>query len=609
MSVIKILKKEIADKIAAGEVVVNAASAIKELIENSIDAASTLIKIEANHGGKTLIRVTDDGSGISEEDIAVAFKRNATSKIAESLDEITTLGFRGEALASISAVAKVKIISKTAEQDVAVQAEIIQGEVFSKEYKAMQTGTIIEIRDLFYNMPARLKHLKKDSVETAQIIETVGKAALSHPEISISLICEGKDVFSTNAGGDIRKAAAQVLGKKFIDCVIDINFDDEPLFVKGFISSVNYISKLSERIIILNGRYVKSPQINRAVDQAYEEVCGKKGAAFLLYINLPYHMIDVNVHPAKLEVRLLNESLILMLIKQGIKDALSGSFIVKENVFKLESPFTLDERQTYNMVFEETRSYLGPDSTKNRGEKPPDVQVKHLFNPEAAGNSAQSSKTEASFENAPKEAETVSVERLIDKSLLYALSEMKYIGNAFGLYAMLEFGDEVYVIDTHAAHERVLYERYLHAYNNKNIPTQSMMVPIIRALNPGEHRLVLNSLDELYKIGFEADDIGDDSIAFRGIPVYLTHADSLKVIDALIAELVRGEPSITNRNEFLIKAACHSAVRGSSDISEAEVRALISALARTDMPYTCPHGRPTVSKLHKRYFMKAFERI
>ena len=606
MGIIKVLDKDTIDKIAAGEVVVNAASAIKELTENSIDAGSTEITVETSGGGKTLIRVTDNGCGIHRDDIKAAFMRSATSKISNSLDAVETLGFRGEALASITAVSKINLITRTQDDELAAKAAVTGGEIVSETQTVHQKGTVIEIRDLFYNFPARQKHLKKDSAETAEIIETVSMLALSNTGISFRLICDSKEIFLTDGKGDFRKAAGVVLGRRFAEGMLETDIDEDPLFVRGIISSPSHITASPQRIIILNGRYIKSSEINRAADAAYEEICGKRGASFLLYITLPYSYVDVNVHPAKLQIRLMNESLILMLIKQGIKKTLSRTFVLMEDKILPESSFS-DPKPADRMVFSEVNEYI---YHKNKTEADEFAGAVQSELPDAAEDENPGVQV---FSEPPEPAPDTKNEAAfrVDKSVIGMIAAMKYIGNAFGLYAMLEAENEVFVIDTHAAHERVLYEKYLNEYRQRGIAKQALLVPIIKQLSPLNLRTVLENTDLLDSLGFEADDIGDNSAAFRSVPVLLASENISSAVDSVVQELLetRSIGGISERSEILIKRACHNAVRGSEDISEPEIRHLISELKETEMPFTCPHGRPIIAKISERNFMKAFERI
>ncbi len=612
MNIIKLLPKETIDKIAAGEVVVNGASVLKELLENSIDALSKNIIVEIKNGGKTLIKVTDDGTGIYKDDIPNAILRNATSKIDKEIDAISTLGFRGEALASISYVSKMTLLTKTAEEEFGTQTMIESNEIISSEPVTANKGTVIEVRDLFFNIPARFKHLRKDSIETAEIIDVAQEIALSHTDISFKLICDGKEVIYTDGSGSAEKNIISLLGRNFYNRMIPIHIDDEPLFVDGYLSSVNMIEEKSScRMVFLNGRAIRCDAVNQAVDSVYRELCGKTGADFILYIRLPYTMIDVNIHPAKLTVKLMNESLISMLIKQGIRDALKEQFVLKPNN---KYSFTEPGKSIEAMVYEDANSYISPSQKMLLETEPQVYGYSSIENHTITNNSTEFDESSAlktadlSFQISSA-SETVFP--TVKKEIFLQLSNMKFVGNAFGLYAMIECGDDLYAIDTHAAHERVLYEKYLQDFYAKSIGIQSLMIPVLIPMSVKAYFQTIDNKDLLYGLGFEIDDFGDNTIAIRSVPHYLSNHETsilfLKIMEQI--SVFGNSDDINKRSEKLIKAACHNAVRGSENISEQETKSLLKDLYHTQMPFTCPHGRPILGKLKMSFFMKAFERI
>lgn len=611
MKLIKLLSKELIDKIAAGEVVVNGASVLKELLENSIDANSKNISVAVNNGGKTLIRVSDDGDGIYKEDIPNAILRNATSKIENDIDSIATLGFRGEALASISYVSKMTLITKTQSDDCATKIEVEANKIINTESVSGNKGTIIEVKDLFYNIPARYKHLKKDSAETSEIIDIAVQIALSHPEISFRLQCDSKEIFYTDGTGDIAKCISSLLGKNLINQLIKIDFEDQPLFVSGYISSPNFTGEKSScRMIFLNGRVIKCDAVNKVVDSVYKEYYGKSGADFILYIRLPYAMIDVNIHPAKLEVKFLNESLVTMLIKQGIREVLKKNFILKEE--PIYRSFDTKINAAENLVFEEAKNFIADKAEKVL---PPIQNQTDLSDLTPFSTDTYHKEAHHIYKYEPDNdllpQEKIDFPNQLNKEIFIRLVNMKYIGNAFGVYAMIEAGDELFAIDTHAAHERVLYDQYLMDFNNHTLSIQTLMVPVILDLSAKNYQLVLNNLNLFESLGFELDDFAHNSIAVRSMPYYLSDRDIQTILQKIIEEIGNFGTigDVNKRSEKLIKAACHNAVRGSEDISEQETRALLKALYNTQMPFTCPHGRPVLGKLKISYFMKAFERI
>ncbi len=602
MNKIKLLPQKIIDEIAAGEVVVNPASVLKELIENSIDAGSKNIIIKTENGGKTLILVSDDGDGIHREDIAFAFLRNATSKINDNVEAIETLGFRGEALASIAYVSRITLITKSIDEEIGTKAEIIENKINYLSDIASKTGTEIQVQDLFYNIPARYKHLKKNSIETDNIIDVASKAAIAHPEISFQLICDEREKFYTDGSDDLEKCILAIYGKEILRGLISIEFDDDPLFVVGMISSPNYVRERNHvRLLILNGRYVESKALNQAIDSVYQEHYGKKSGDYILFVRLPYHMVDVNIHPAKLNVKLMNESLIMMLIKQGIKDALKQSFVLKPAELPKKHAYDFQDIKSEKLVFESVEPYV---PFKNESSISDHSIINNLKQNEEAKSDTDKNET---LEKSLEFRKTLSLNR----DIFTHLAQMKYIGNVFGIYALIESGDEMYAIDTHAAHERVLYEKYLEAYNMRSIHSQTLLIPTIIDLGVSEHGILTNNIAMLQGIGFEIDDFGNNCIILRTLPYDFIETDINVLIEKLtdtVKSFKTGE-DISERSEKLIKTACHNAVRGREAISEKETRSLLESLSQCEMPFTCPHGRPVIGKLSIQYFMKAFERI
>lgn len=602
MNRIKLLPQKIIDEIAAGEVVVNPASVLKELIENSIDAGSKNIIIKIENGGKTLIAVSDDGDGIHREDISFAFLRNATSKIDDSVDAIETLGFRGEALASIAYVSKVTLVTKSTDEEVGTKAEITENKINFLSDVASKTGTDIHVRDLFYNIPARYKHLKKNSIETDNVIDVTSKAAIAHPEISFQLICDGYEKLFTDGSNDLEKSILAIYGKEVLKGLIPIEFDDDPLFVTGLISSPNYVRERNHiRLLILNGRYVESKSLNHAIDSVYQEHYGKKSGDYILFVRLPYHMVDVNIHPAKLNVKLMNESLIMMLIKQGIKDALKQSFVLKPSELPKKHAYDFQDIKSEKLVFESVEPYV---PFKNES----DISAHSIINKQSR---SEQSYADVNVNEIREEILEPKENLSLGRNIFTQLAHMKYIGNVFGIYALIESGDEMYAIDTHAAHERVLYEKYLEAYNKRSIHSQSLLIPKIIDLGISEHAILLENVSTLQQIGLEIEDFGNNSIILRTIPYDFSEMNTELLIDRLIdtARSFRQNEDISDRSEKLIKAACHNAVRGKEIISENETRDLLKNLSQCEMPFACPHGRPVIGKLPIKYFMKVFERI
>ncbi|MBR6800564.1 MAG: DNA mismatch repair endonuclease MutL [Eubacteriaceae bacterium] len=631
MARIKLLSKDTIDRIAAGEVVTSPTSALKEILENSIDAGSENIIIQTRGGGKKFIIVSDDGHGIDEEDIPLAFTRNATSKITDDIDSINTLGFRGEALASIAFVSNVIITTRSEDSSVGYRCEIVGGEIVDKRTTSCNIGTTIEIWDLFYNTPARLKYLKNDKKETSDIVELVSSIALSHPEISFRLLCDGKEMFFTDGSDDILRCAKSIYGKESTEGLIPVEFEDVPLYVYGYISSASFTDERGRlRRIFINGRLVKSTEISSVVDSLYMELYSKSRPNFILYVNLPPRMTDVNIHPAKTEVKLLNSSLICMLIKDGLRKALSDSFVVNNSAPAVREK--LHEAPKYEKeVFEALKPYIfknEPNVSEEKSAAP--VEEYRISEPVAemyeetyvaeAENEDISISQEhhelpineevpsSVMEFTDKDEGILSAE-VINHEFFEKLSNMKFVGNAFSQYAMLEDGQYLYAVDVHAAHERVLYERFLSAFRSQKVSVQPLMIPKIISLTPKDHIMITQNVDILSSIGFEIEDFGGNDIALRSIPAEFSGDDINELFKRIVDEMAVSPRDVLARNERLIRAACHNAVRGESDISEREVRALLKDLSKAEHPYTCPHGRSVVGKLSIKYFMKAFNRI
>ncbi|MDR2520324.1 MAG: DNA mismatch repair endonuclease MutL [Eubacteriaceae bacterium] len=604
MNRIKLLDEKTSSLIAAGEVVVNPAAAVKELIENAFDANSKNVEAEIQSGGKALICVMDDGDGIAPEDLKLAFLRNATSKILDSVEAVETLGFRGEALASIAAVSRVRAVSVQKGAHLGRVILLEAGNIVAMDDAAIQQGTKIEVRNLFYNLPARLKNLRKNALEAQETVEIASILALSRPNVSVRMLVDGKESFHTDGSGSYFSAAAAVLGNRFVSSAINVDYKEDPLKVMGLLVSPPFIKGFRHRVLVLNGRAIQSQAFGKAIDDAYEEVCGKRGASFLLYVDLPYRQVDVNIHPSKQNVRLFNETLVLMLVRQGLKDALGKQFVPRETFLKPEPIFS-SPKHSASASFEQAKPYMPASPQIGRRE------------------GALAREEAAQYETLPagKEADIVGDDLYASRSdqkkdeigreTLCALPYMKFIGNAFGLYALLESGDEIYAVDTHAAHERVLYEEYLHAFRKGDLPVQALLAPLAIFLSPPLYQLAVSCIPLFASVGYEIGDLGEGCIALRSVPASLALEGLESAFPSLIDDLAKGPSALGEgeRSEFLIKKACHNAVRGDEDISHKELVLLLNALQKTDMPFTCPHGRPILSKIHKRAFMRSFERI
>ncbi len=623
MSIIKKLPSSISSVISASEVVTSPSGVIKELVENSIDANSTRIIIEITKGGKEKISVTDNGNGIRKEEVLLAFEKHATSKIIkeEDLSSIATLGFRGEALFSIALVSKVVITTKTKEEDTGVRAKFFGGENKDLKEVGFNKGTRIEVKDLFFNTPARKKHLLPEKKENNKCIDIVSKLALTHPQISFELICEGKVVLKTAGDNSLKNVISEVLGRDFITKMIEVDYIDEPLKVRGYTLSPNYLDKQNEEcILILNGRYIKSDSIAKSIKGVYKEEYGSfyKSIGYILYITLDYGMVDVNIHPAKTSVSILNQSLVNMLICEGIRKAIRNNLSIE--VKKEEKIFNEP------VIIQENIQYLKNENKEDfKGRKETPFVEESLF----IGKKEEEYIIDSSFSlgsiNKVEDRESIShsqsefkryetdegIEYRVNRDIFDRLMNMKFIGMVFSAYALFEGQGELYAIDTHAAHERVLYDKLINDYKNENVKVQNLLTGVIIEVSVVLKDICLSNLKYLSGIGFEVEDFSGSKIIIRSIPTFLREEN----IKDIFIEILTGLKEIgrgldyKSRSEALVKIACHSAVRGRDIIRYEDLIKLLGDLRVSTNPFSCPHSRPTISKIEKSYFLKMFKRI
>ncbi|MBO4360966.1 MAG: hypothetical protein J5822_08820, partial [Eubacteriaceae bacterium] len=473
------------------------------------------------------------------------------------------------------------------------------------------------------NFPARLKHLGTDQSENRAIVEITSRIALSHPEISFTLACDDRNIFSTSGNSNMLSAINSIFGRRFSEGLMSVEFENRPLKVTGFISSPNCIDpKSAERILILNGRFIRSDAVTKAVDSVYTDYCGRSGASYVLFVELPYQMVDINIHPAKTTARFLNESLVIMLIRQGVRDRLRETFAVIENVPSVkesrEDPFEQIERAHTSR---EDASSPSAESASERKDAAPSPREKNTQVPESSPRAV----TPSMLDSAPaKTRETPSVSsrvgdqiapaktEMIGKDIFLRLKNHRHVGNAFGLYALIEDEDTLYIIDTHAAHERVLYERYRESFLSGEVAVQELLVPVSCELTRKQFNTAMENTELFAELGFTVEEFSDSGIIIRSVPVFLSGTDCAERVRGIIDELIEYPLSardIAGRNDVIIKKACHNAVRGAQNISSREVEELLEQLYNCEMPFTCPHGRPVIGKISEKYFMKVFQRI
>ena len=629
---IQVLPKQVSELIAAGEVVERPASVIKELVENSIDAGAHRITVEIKQGGIAFIRITDDGCGIARDDVPLAFLRHATSKIRaeEDLAAIGTLGFRGEALAAISSVAKVELFTKTPAEENGTHYVIEGGEERLSEEAGCPDGTTIIIRDLFYNTPARMKFLKKDVSEANAAGAVVDRIALSHPEISFQMIRDGKQTMTTAGVNKPEGTVYSVLGREFAGTLIPVNGVTDRIQVKGLTCKpISCRPTRNHQFIFLNGRLVRSGTVSAAVEQAYKNsaMIGKF-PGFVLYITLPYDTVDVNVHPAKTEVRFSDERRVFDAVYFAVKNALTSGDTRPE--IKLKTPaFNPYERlkteqyrqQKLDASTPAEQIYLAPRQARagDRAgseytlhsplpfavKQAPVSEERTQETPDQSATPVSAQTPETTFSSTRIEQEKP-IETVVEKEEEES-PEIRLIGEAFSTYIIVQTGDSVYMIDKHAAHERILFNRFK---QTKQAQAQVLLSPVTVTLSGESYTAVTEGLDTLKAAGFEVEDFGNSTVLVRTVPATLTKEDVPSLMEELAENLMKTDTAEVEVLENLFHTvACKAAIKAGNKTPPAEMLRLAEqVLTSRDVMY-CPHGRPVAFEIKKRELEKQFGRI
>jgi DNA mismatch repair protein MutL len=563
------------NKIAAGEVIERPANVVKELVENSIDAGSNKIVIEIKNGGKTFIKVTDNGKGILLDDIDISLERHATSKIRkiEDLETTYSMGFRGEALASIVAISKLTMISKTKDENTGIKVIAKAGDILEKEEVATQTGTSIIVEDLFFNTPVRYKFLKQDSTEFRYIKELIQKIAMANLNISFKLLNDGKTVFSSNGSGDIKDIVYILYGRECKDNIINVDYKECGIKVTGVIGNTLMArDNRKGQIIFLNKRNIKNAMITSSIDQAFKGGIGiGKHGFFILNLEMPADFYDINVHPTKMEVRFKEEDKIYKVVYHAVKNSMLNKDFLGNNEIEAKKESYIENE------FEFLTNHFSKDEN-NESDK------SRLWN-----NNNESK--EITEENKKQELIKRETKRKID---------YKYIGIIFRTYIIIEIKNELFLIDQHAAHERVLYEQIKENYkNNLKNNSQMMLLPEVINLSHKEIKFVQENIELLKNTGFDIDVFGENSIKINGIPDIEYKVNSRNIFLDILDEMLTNERGQIKDVEerFIATVACKAAVKANMELRKEEVDKLIESLLSLKNPYTCPHGRPTTIKL------------
>lgn len=603
---IRILDKTIADKIAAGEVIERPISIIKELVENSIDAGSNSIIVEIKRGGKIYIRVTDDGQGIEAGEITTAFLRHATSKIskAKDLDSITTLGFRGEALASIAAVTKVEIISKTEEAKLGRRVLLEGGDVIENSSIGCPKGTTIIIRDLFYNTPARLKFQKSDASETSRISEFMSQIAVAFPSITFKYIVNGNVQFYTKGDGDLKKALLDVYGHGEYDQLISFSGNDENNSVLGYISkpSLSKSSKKSQTFFV-NGRVISSKAMEKALSLAYQERLfdGRFPVAFIFLKANPENL-DVNVHPNKRIVKFTEEDRIIDLLVSSMIESLQS----EQGLIKVSEIFKDSSKEDVLLIEDYEMPYEIKQEPKSLNLQEEQFDIKKILSTASRTNPSESLNTRNSIDTSDNSILKLS----IPKYAPFDFDELKLLGIVMGTYIIVHNSSAVYFIDQHAAHERIYYEKFVSEYLGEEKHSQPIFMPIEINVTPSIEDLYLQWNSHLVKMGFLIDTFGPRTFVIREIPTFMSMEEAENFTKGFLDNF---QEDLSYNNQVvidkLITKSCKSAIKAHDYITTEEAEALLKDLKKCKNPFSCPHGRPTFIKLTSKDLEKMFKRI
>ena len=558
------------NKIAAGEVIERPANVVKELVENSIDAGATKIIIEIKNGGKTFIKITDNGKGIARDDMSLSIERHATSKIrkVEDLENTYTMGFRGEALASISAISRTTMISRTEADDAGLKLVIEAGDIIEAEECGAQRGLTITVENLFFNTPVRYKFLKQDFTEFKYIKEWVQKTAMAYPNISFRLINNGQNAFYSTGNGKLEDIIYILYGKEIKENLVKVDFKEENIQITGVIGNtlVSQDSRKSQ-ILFLNKRNIRNNILSNSADQAFKGAIGiGKYGFYILNLDMPADYYDVNVHPTKMEVRFNDEEKISKTLYHAIKNAmLNSEFLGNNDIQDIKKEYIDSEYDFVTNKLEETKNI----------------------------NSNLSQNTSNIME---------SIEREEKRNIEY-----KYLGILFKTFIALEINEEIFLVDQHAAHERVLYEQIKENYK-KHISqnTQLMLIPEVVTLTHKEMEFIKQNMQLISNTGFEIEPFGENTVKINGIPDLEYKSKTKNIFLDTLDEMLSSErTSIKDVEErFIATVACKAAVKANMVLGQKEVEELIEKLLKLNNPYTCPHGRPTTIRISKEYLEK-----
>ena len=613
------LDQGLINKIAAGEVVERPLSVVKELTENAIDAGATVITVEITDGGLTMVRVTDNGGGISADELQLAFSRHATSKIAslDDLFQVQTLGFRGEALSSIAAVSQVEMMTKTPTAVSGTRVEIHGGKIQSRQNIGCANGTTVVVANLFFNTPARRKFLKKPATEAGYISDCLQRLALSNPGLTLRYINNGKIIFQSSGNGDLKTAMLNIYGREVATKVISVDANAGELYLFGLVGKPEIArGNRQHGSFFINGRYIQSRLLTNAIESGMKTMLpAGKFPLFALNLNLPFDALDVNVHPNKMDVRFADEDGIFIFVESAVREALSEHNLIPSVRQKSKpseekaapeaeqlSLFPQMEQPTQDAEESLSEAELSALFTPDEEEPERDIEtvVRELYlNPfKAISANEKRVKEEPPKEDSPR-----------PKAKFFTTYQIHSL--IFNTYWLVTQGESLYLIDQHAAHERILYENLLTKARERAVSSQQLLMPIPLRLTPREKQVLADNMEYFSNFGFEISEENDD-FAITAVPLLLNgplhtgfFSDLLDNIDQVGFSK---ESAYDHKTEIIAMAACKAAVKGGDNLSETEARALITQLLELENPFTCPHGRPTIIEFTRQELERRFKR-
>ncbi|MBU5437625.1 DNA mismatch repair endonuclease MutL [Tissierella sp. MSJ-40] len=616
MGKIKLLDNLTIQKIAAGEVIERPASIVKELIENSLDANSSNIVVEINNGGKSYIRVTDDGDGITDDDLDLAFERHSTSKLStiDDIYNIISLGFRGEALASISNVSKVQVMTKTKDSLGGIHAVIEEGKVVSKDTVGCPKGTTMIVKDLFYNLPVRKKFLKSDLVEFNHVSDIVYKLALGNYNTSFKLIKDNKVILKTSNNNSLITNIYTILGKDIAKNLISISFEKDDFKLNGYISNNNlYRSNRSHQYLYINNRYINNNIITDAIERQYKSIIPiNRFPVFTLFIEMNPGNLDVNIHPTKQEVKFVNQEEVINIISSTIRDSLNPSLVIPRVTF--DNTKDVKKQEELPLLFEEPsidiyKDVVVKDMTTHYKDNENEDDVKYK-NPITADYTNHITKKDITSESI--EEQVIEIDEIRRDPINEVLLNISPIGVVFSTYILAEDReqDKLYIVDQHAAHERIMYEKFKEEFEKETIVTQQLLVPEVIELTNIEMSNLLENITLYNKLGFDIEEFGSSSIIIRGVPLVFGKPNIKNLFFDILDNLKQDiKSNYEMKIEKIMKIACTKAVKGGDSLSNIEIESLINQLNKCENPHSCPHGRPTMIEITKKDMEKKFLRI